>query len=101
MKLSGNKATRNHSVWEAYGFYNEALDTLNQLPETGEYKKEKLEVFNLVTVPIALLGYPKAPSGCSKKGSGSQKNSGITGVLDTFTAESAIIMHIRETSNYQ
>ncbi|MBW2410306.1 MAG: AAA family ATPase, partial [Deltaproteobacteria bacterium] len=36
LKFSGNKAIRNHSVSEAFGFYSEALDTLSQLPKTEE-----------------------------------------------------------------
>jgi class 3 adenylate cyclase/tetratricopeptide (TPR) repeat protein len=59
LKFSGNKAIRNHSVCEAYQFYNDAIDTLNQFSETEEYKQEKLEVLNLVTIPIMLLGYPE------------------------------------------
>jgi hypothetical protein len=50
-------AIGNHSVSEAYRFYKETINTLNQLPETEEYKQEKLEVLNLVLLPITLLGF--------------------------------------------
>ena len=59
LKLSGNKAIRKYSVGEAYRFYTEAIDTLGQLPEAEEYKKEKLDVLNLATTPIMLLGFPE------------------------------------------
>ncbi len=58
-KLSGNKATRNHSVWEAYSFYKEALASLHRLPDTVENKKEKLEVLVLMATPMWLLGFPE------------------------------------------
>jgi tetratricopeptide (TPR) repeat protein len=59
LKLSGNKAARNHSLWEAYNFYKEALATLHQFPETVENKKGKLEVLVLMVTPMMLLGYPE------------------------------------------
>jgi class 3 adenylate cyclase len=59
LKFSGNKATQNHSVSEAYRFYTEAIDTLNQLPETEEYKKEKLDVLDLVYDPHFAFGFPR------------------------------------------
>jgi len=59
LKLSGNKATRNHSVWEAFSFYKDAIDKLNQLPETQETKKERLEILYLIITPMYLLGFPE------------------------------------------
>ena len=59
LKLSGNKATRNYSNWEAFRFYGEAIEVLNQLPETEENRKKKIEVILLITHPILFLGYPE------------------------------------------
>jgi class 3 adenylate cyclase/tetratricopeptide (TPR) repeat protein len=59
LKLSGNKSTKNHSLWEAYSFYKEALGTLHRLPETVENKKERLEVLVLMGTPMILLGFPE------------------------------------------
>jgi class 3 adenylate cyclase/tetratricopeptide (TPR) repeat protein len=67
-KLSGGKATRNHSLWEAYSFYKEALATLQRLPETVENKKEKLEVLVLMAIPIRLLGFPEGSLGMLQEG---------------------------------
>jgi len=59
LKLSGEKATRNFANWEAFRFYKESISVLNQLPETEENKKEKLEVFGLIPIPMAILGFPE------------------------------------------
>jgi tetratricopeptide (TPR) repeat protein len=58
-KLSGQKATRDNSAWEAYGFYREAIRALKHLPDVEENRKMKLEVFHLVLIPIILLGLPE------------------------------------------
>jgi class 3 adenylate cyclase/tetratricopeptide (TPR) repeat protein len=59
LKLSGEKATRNFANWEAFGFYKESISVLNQLPETEENKKEKLEVLGVIPIPMAILGFPE------------------------------------------
>ena len=59
LKLSGNKSTRNNSLWEAYRFHQEALSILNQMPETEESKREQVEVILLMAVPMRLLAYPE------------------------------------------
>jgi class 3 adenylate cyclase/tetratricopeptide (TPR) repeat protein len=59
LKLSGNKATKSHSVWEAFSFYRNALETLNRLPKTLENKREALEILYLITTPMYLLGFPE------------------------------------------
>ncbi len=59
LKLSGNKATRNYSNWEALRFYKEAIDVLGKLPETEENKREQIKVRLSMAVPLQLLGYPE------------------------------------------
>jgi tetratricopeptide (TPR) repeat protein len=59
LKLSGNKAIRNYSNWEAFLFYKEAIDVLSKMPETEENKREQIEVRLLMTVPMLPLGYPE------------------------------------------
>jgi tetratricopeptide (TPR) repeat protein len=68
LKLSGSKAARNHSLWEAYGFYKEALALLNRMPETVENKKERLEVLVLMDTPMMLLAYPEGSLGMLQEG---------------------------------
>jgi tetratricopeptide (TPR) repeat protein len=59
LKLSGEKATRNHSITEAFRFYGEAITLLDQLTETEEIKTEKIEVRILMATPMRFLGYPE------------------------------------------
>jgi len=84
MKLSGNKAARNHSPWEAYSFYKEALAILNRLPETVGNKKERLEVLVLMVTPLVLLGYPEGFLGILQEGGVLSKELGDTRRLALF-----------------
>jgi len=59
LKLSGNKTIRNYSNWEAYLFYKQALEVLNQLPDTEDNKRKKIEVILLLSSPMMFLGYPE------------------------------------------
>ena len=59
LKLSGNKAVRNYSNWEALGYYREAIRVLTGMPETEENKKEQIEICFLMAGPMAPLGYPE------------------------------------------
>ena len=59
LKLSGEKATRDHAPWEAYGFHKEAVELLNRLPDTEETKKKLIEVIRLMRISQVLLGYPE------------------------------------------
>jgi tetratricopeptide (TPR) repeat protein len=59
LKLSGNKATRNYSNWEAFRFFKDAINVLIKMPETEENKREQLEVLFLTTLPMFSLGFPE------------------------------------------
>jgi tetratricopeptide (TPR) repeat protein len=59
LKLSVEKAVRNYSNWEAVRFCREAIGSLDQLPETEENKRRKVEVRLLMALPEGLLGYPE------------------------------------------
>ncbi len=59
LELSGNKATQNHSLWEALGFFREAIDKLKKMPEKPEKIRKQIEVIKLVEMPMRLLGYPE------------------------------------------
>jgi tetratricopeptide (TPR) repeat protein len=59
LKLSGNKATQNHSLWEALGFFRRAIDTLKKIPEKPEKIRKQIEMIMLAEMPMRLLGYPK------------------------------------------
>ena len=68
LTLSGNKAAQRHSLWEAYGFYKEALATLHRLPETEERKKQELDVLVLAVTPLQLLAFPEGSLGMLEEG---------------------------------
>jgi class 3 adenylate cyclase/tetratricopeptide (TPR) repeat protein len=59
LKLSGNKSTRNNSLWEAFRFYQEALSLLKQMPQTEENKRDQVEVILLMAGPMRQLAYPE------------------------------------------
>ena len=58
LRLSGEKAMRNNSAFEAYNFYKAALVSLNQFPEAIEKKKNQVEIVHAMMSPIILLGFP-------------------------------------------
>jgi tetratricopeptide (TPR) repeat protein len=59
LKLSGNKAAKNYSNWEAFRHYKEAINTLTKMPVTEENKREQIEVRFLMAHPMILLGFPQ------------------------------------------
>jgi tetratricopeptide (TPR) repeat protein len=67
-KLSGEKAERNYSHWEAIGFYKSAIELLNKLPETAENKKKKMEVLYLMGRVFSLLAFPEGALGMLREG---------------------------------
>lgn len=58
-KRAGEKAARNHALWEAYGFYGQAVDLLEKLPESVEKNRELIDVIQLMRVPVTFLGFPE------------------------------------------
>jgi class 3 adenylate cyclase len=58
LKLSGQKAARNYSQWEAFNAYKGSLNALEKLPPTEENKRAGIEVRLLMDVPMLTLGYP-------------------------------------------
>jgi tetratricopeptide (TPR) repeat protein len=62
LKLSGDKASRSYSNWEAVRFYKGAINVLNTLPETEENKRRGVQVRLLMSTPMASVGYPEDDS---------------------------------------
>jgi len=58
LKLSGEKATKKFSNWEAFQFYKTTCNILDQMKDNPETKKKKLEILHLMAIPMQLLGYP-------------------------------------------
>ena len=59
LKLSGKKAEAIFSHLEAFQFLEKALRTSDRVPEGEGGDAEKLEIYDLMRRPIAMLGYPK------------------------------------------
>jgi tetratricopeptide (TPR) repeat protein len=59
LKLSGKKTTRNYSNWEAFRFYLDALEVLNQLSDSPDNKRKQIEVILLMSGPMMFLTYPE------------------------------------------
>jgi class 3 adenylate cyclase/tetratricopeptide (TPR) repeat protein len=78
LKLSGGKAVLNHALWEAYGFYTEAVNFLRRPPENKEKKKDLLDIILLMRIPMALLGYPEGSFRFLMQGEGLAKEIGDT-----------------------
>ncbi len=59
LKLSGDKATNNYANSEALGFYKEALEALNRMPDTLENKKRQLGLRMTMWPIMESLGFPE------------------------------------------
>jgi class 3 adenylate cyclase/tetratricopeptide (TPR) repeat protein len=59
LRLSGEKAARSYSNWEAVGFYKEAIRLLDSLPKTPESRRQEIEVYFSALVPLWLLNFPE------------------------------------------
>jgi class 3 adenylate cyclase/tetratricopeptide (TPR) repeat protein len=59
LKLSGNKASKNYSNWEAFRFYKDAIEVLTRMPETEETKTEQIEIRLLTASPMFHIGFPE------------------------------------------
>ena len=59
LKLSGGKAMRTYSPMEAFRFYRDAVDLLEQMPETHQNKKERIGVILSMSRSMRLLAFPE------------------------------------------
>jgi tetratricopeptide (TPR) repeat protein len=84
LTLSGEKAIRNYSNWEAFRFCKEAIKVLHQLPEIEESKREQIKIHLLISIPIARLGYPEDSLEILQEGERLAKELGDAKSLATF-----------------
>jgi len=59
LKLSGEKAIRSQSPWEAFRFYKAAIDALNVLPDNEQRKRRSIEVRLSMVPSMTRLGFPE------------------------------------------
>ena len=57
LKLSGDKAIRNNSAWEAFVFYQKAFEIVKQHLKGAE--KKKLDILHAMVSPIIILNFPE------------------------------------------
>jgi class 3 adenylate cyclase/tetratricopeptide (TPR) repeat protein len=59
LKLSGDKAVKNYSNWEAVRFYKESIQALEAQPEDEKNKRQRIETYLSILVPLWLLNFPE------------------------------------------
>jgi class 3 adenylate cyclase/tetratricopeptide (TPR) repeat protein len=59
LKLSGDKAAKNYSNWEAVRFYKESMRMLDAQPPTIEIKRKKSEACFSALNPLLIMSYPE------------------------------------------
>jgi len=59
LKLSGDKAMRTYSPIEAFRFYRDAINILQQMLQTEQNKREQIDVILSMAYPMRLLAYPE------------------------------------------
>ncbi|MFW6011395.1 MAG: adenylate/guanylate cyclase domain-containing protein, partial [Desulfosalsimonas sp.] len=84
LKLAGKKAAKNHALWEAYGFYREALELLGKLSDTGENKKHMIQVIQAMTYSMVMLGFPEDSLSFLQLGERLTRETGDTRYLAAF-----------------
>ncbi|MDX2451544.1 adenylate/guanylate cyclase domain-containing protein [Desulfosarcina sp.] len=68
LMLSGDKAIRNNSAWEAFEFYKKAFIVLERYPEDAEQKKTKLKILHAMMSPMIMLNFPEESLGFLEAG---------------------------------
>jgi tetratricopeptide (TPR) repeat protein len=84
LNLSGEKALRNYSNWEAFRFYKKAIKVLQELSEIEESKGEQIKIQLLISIAIGRMGYPEGSLEILLKGEKLAKELGDTKSLATF-----------------
>jgi len=59
LKLSGEKAMRNNSAFEAYTFYKASLESLNQFSGSEKKKNSQVEIIHAMMSSMIVLGFPE------------------------------------------
>jgi class 3 adenylate cyclase/tetratricopeptide (TPR) repeat protein len=70
LKLSGDKARRNFSLWETFRYYGEAVNLLRDQPETQHNRQVRLEIIQAMAHPMRMLGHPEGSLEFFEEGEG-------------------------------
>jgi class 3 adenylate cyclase/tetratricopeptide (TPR) repeat protein/ribosomal protein L40E len=87
LKLSGYKAIRNYSNWEAFRSYREAIEVLAKMPKAEGNKREQIEVRLLMAAPMFPLGFPEDSLEILQKGERLSKELGDEKSLAHFLSQ--------------
>jgi tetratricopeptide (TPR) repeat protein len=98
LKLSGKKAEANYSHSEAFNFYRKALKIFDKLPDAQKNNEEKLDIYNLMRLPIAMLGYPEGSLRILEAGAEIAKHAGDQKSLARFYNNMSILHTARGDS---
>jgi class 3 adenylate cyclase/tetratricopeptide (TPR) repeat protein len=98
LKLSGKKAEAHFSHLEALHFFKEALRTPDKLPKEEGVDSEKLEIYNLIRHPLAMLGYPKGSLEILTEGAEIAKKMGDQKSLSRFHNDISLLYTARGDS---
>ena len=58
-QAAGDKATENHALWEAFGFYKDAIDILEKNKAIINADPSHLKILDSMITPMRLLSYPE------------------------------------------
>jgi predicted ATPase/class 3 adenylate cyclase len=97
-KLSGLKAVEKHSLVEALDHYKEAKYALDQILESEEIKKEKLQLILLMTLPLRLLGFPQDSLEILKEGE--RISNELEDIVSITILESRIAIYYTHKGNH-
>ena len=84
LMLSGDKAQRSYSNWQAFHFCKEAINVLNREPESEENKRRGIEVRLSMEGPMKVLAYPGDSLQILQEGERLSKELGDERSLATF-----------------
>ena len=58
LDLSAKKALNSYALWEAFNYYNDAVRTLNKMPDTMEKKEEQIRTLLAMAQVMIPLAFP-------------------------------------------
>jgi class 3 adenylate cyclase/tetratricopeptide (TPR) repeat protein len=95
LRLSGEKAVRGYSNWEAIHFFKEAIALTERLPESNENKRKGMEIRYLMKNAVRPLGYPDDSLEILQEGERLAKELGDDRSLAAFYAAMGLCSTVR------
>jgi class 3 adenylate cyclase/tetratricopeptide (TPR) repeat protein len=98
LKLSGQKAEEYFSHLPAFHFFEKAQKTLDKLPDADKNAAEKLEIYQMMTRPLAMLGFPAGSLNILKEGASVAEELGDQKSFSRFHNDISILYTARGDS---